>query len=52
MILADDLGWVGIGCYGSEIPTPHLEADRTEQRDLIAEQPDVARRLGTAWNDW
>jgi arylsulfatase len=23
VILADDLGWSDIGCYGSEIPTPH-----------------------------
>ena len=22
VILADDLGWSDIGCYGSEIPTP------------------------------
>lgn len=26
VILADDLGWSDIGCYGSEIPTPHLDA--------------------------
>ncbi|HEX4143575.1 MAG TPA: arylsulfatase [Pirellulales bacterium] len=25
VILADDLGWSDIGCYGSEIPTPHLD---------------------------
>ena len=29
-----------------------MEADRTEQHDLIAEQPEVAARLETAWNDW
>jgi arylsulfatase len=26
VILADDLGWSDIGCYGSEISTPHLDA--------------------------
>ncbi|MEO6245885.1 MAG: sulfatase-like hydrolase/transferase, partial [Opitutaceae bacterium] len=26
IILADDMGFSDIGCYGSEIPTPHLDA--------------------------
>ena len=26
IILADDLGFSDLGCYGSEIPTPHLDA--------------------------
>jgi len=26
VILVDDMGWSDIGCYGSEIPTPHLDA--------------------------
>lgn len=26
VILADDLGYSDIGCYGSEIPTPHIDA--------------------------
>ncbi|RYD48717.1 MAG: hypothetical protein EOP85_03015, partial [Verrucomicrobiaceae bacterium] len=26
VILVDDLGWGDMGCYGGEIPTPHLDA--------------------------
>lgn len=26
LILADDLGWSDIGCYGSEVHTPHLDS--------------------------
>jgi len=26
LILADDLGWSDLGCYGSEIPTPHIDS--------------------------
>ena len=26
VMLADDLGYSDLGCYGSEIPTPNLEA--------------------------
>src|SRR5580693_6274380 len=26
VILADDMGYSDIGCYGSEIPTPHFDA--------------------------
>jgi arylsulfatase len=29
-----------------------LEADRTEQHNLIAEQSEIAARLETAWNNW
>lgn len=25
LILADDLGWSDIGCYGSEVETPYLD---------------------------
>jgi arylsulfatase A-like enzyme len=26
LIMADDMGYSDIGCYGGEIPTPHLDA--------------------------
>jgi arylsulfatase len=26
IFLVDDMGWSDIGCYGSEIPTPHIDA--------------------------
>ncbi len=32
LILADDMGWSDLGCYGSEIATPHL--DRLANRGL------------------
>jgi len=29
-----------------------MQADRTERSDLIKQQPEIAARLETAWNDW
>jgi arylsulfatase len=26
LVMADDLGWSDIGCYGGEIPTPHIDS--------------------------
>jgi arylsulfatase A-like enzyme len=26
LIMADDMGWSDIGCYGGEIPTPHIDS--------------------------
>ena len=26
LILADDLGWSDLGCYGGEMPTPHIDS--------------------------
>ncbi len=30
LIMADDMGWSDIGCYGSEIPTPHIDRIASE----------------------
>lgn len=40
LILADDMGWSDLGCYGSEIPTPAL--------DSLARQGMLATRCYTA----
>lgn len=40
LILADDMGWSDLGCYGSEIPTPHI--------DSLASQGMLATRCYTA----
>lgn len=34
LILADDMGWSDLGCYGSEIPTPHI--DSLAQEGMLA----------------
>lgn len=26
VILIDDMGWSDLGCYGSEVPTPNIDA--------------------------
>ncbi len=26
LIMVDDMGWADLGCYGSEIPTPNIDA--------------------------
>lgn len=40
IILADDMGWSDLGCYGSEIPTPNI--------DSLAKQGMLATRCYTA----
>ena len=46
IILADDLGWSDLACYGGEIRTPHLDslaADGLRSRSFIT-APAAARR--------
>ena len=42
LIVADDLGFSELGCYGSEIETQDLAKDRHE----------LVRRLSKAWDAW
>jgi arylsulfatase A-like enzyme len=30
LIMADDMGWSDLGCYGGEIPTPHIDSIASE----------------------
>ena len=41
LIMVDDMGFSDIGCYGSEIPTPHLDA-------LAAREPDFPSSITRA----
>jgi len=43
LIMADDLGFSDLGCYGSEIPTPNL--DRLARKG-------VRSRIRPAWATW
>ncbi|HJN11478.1 MAG: sulfatase-like hydrolase/transferase [Pirellulaceae bacterium] len=55
-LLADDLGWNGLGCYGSDLhPTPNLNRladDISEQCNLAAYRPDLADALRDRLHDW
>ena len=43
VVLADDLGWSDIGCYGSEIPTPNL--DRLAEPAACDSRSSTTRRV-------
>ena len=65
LILADDLGFSDLGCYGGEIATPNIDAldggkwelyriatDSTEMHDLAASEQDRVKTLAAAWDAW
>ena len=50
VILADDLGYSDLGCYGSEIRSPNL--DGLAQNSLVIERASLPECLQvTAWSD-
>ncbi len=44
--------WKLVMKYQEEWALYHIPNDRTEQRNLIGEKPDLARLLTRQWNDW
>ena len=68
VIMVDDMGFSDIGCYGSEIPTPHIDrlaadwvrftqfpervAQMTARWDAWAEAPFVNRWPGGLRTNW
>ena len=44
--------WKAVMKYKGEWELYQIPNDRTEQRNLIAEKPDLARLLIRQWNDW
>ena len=40
-----DMGYSDIGCYGSEINTPNIDA-------LAAKHPDIVKKLNAKWDSW
>lgn len=68
VVLVDDMGFSDIGCYGSEIRTPHLDAlaseglrftkfynqadERTELHDLADQKPERVSQMVALWESW
>lgn len=51
-LLAADMGFSDLGCYGDEIATPNLDAlaeDGAEQQNLAAGRPGKVQELAGAW---
>jgi arylsulfatase A-like enzyme len=44
--------WKLVLCHRQPWQPFDMEADRTEQRDLIGQHPEMAARLEAAWDDW
>jgi len=66
LMMADDMGFSDVGCYGGEIDTPHLDSLamgglRFTQfyntgrcwptRDLASKKPELVKRLAAAWEE-
>ncbi len=56
-ILADDMGWPALSCYGKLVLGPrtelyHLADDISETRDLAAARPEKVRELRAALEAW
>ena len=55
LIVADDLGYGDLGCYGSQINRTelfNLADDVSEQDDLSGRYPRRVIELRNAWNAW
>jgi arylsulfatase len=44
--------WKLVMKYRGEWELYDLEADRTEQRNLVKERPEIAKKLAARWNAW
>ena len=36
LIMADDMGWSDLGCYGGEIATPHIDSLASDGMQFLA----------------
>ena len=62
IIMADDMGWSDIGCYGGEIQTPNIDRLATEGLRLtqfynnakctITRASVITSKLADAWKGW
>ena len=44
--------WKAVGIIGNPWELYDLETDRTERRNIAAEQPDLVKKLDKQWNEW
>lgn len=55
LVLLDDLGYSDLGCYGGEIPTPHIDAlakNGLRFTHLATQHPDRVAALAREWQAW